>query len=129
MNYSIENESPGPQPVEPIVRVENVSKSYRRGTQTIEVLRDISLAVFPGEFVALMGPSGSGKTTLLNLIAGIDRANTGRLIIGGTDISALSEAGLSSWRARHVGFIFQFYNLIPGERRAPSIVDVSITFK
>lgn len=113
MNYSIENESPGPQPVEPIVRVENVSKSYRRGTQTIEVLRDISLAVFPGEFVALMGPSGSGKTTLLNLIAGIDRANTGRLIIGGTDISALSEAGLSSWRARHVGFIFQFYNLIP----------------
>lgn len=63
--------------------------------------------------MALMGPSGSGKTTLLNLIAGIDRANTGRLIIGGTDISALSEAGLSSWRARHVGFIFQFYNLIP----------------
>ncbi len=98
---------------QPLVRLESVSKSYRRGTQVIEVLRDISLELFEGEFVALMGPSGSGKTTVLNLIAGIDRPDAGKLIVGGTDIAALSESQLSAWRANHVGFIFQFYNLIP----------------
>jgi|UniRef100_A0A7C4ETQ4 putative ABC transport system ATP-binding protein len=98
---------------QPIVRLESVSKSYRRGTQLIEVLRDISLMLFEGEFVALMGPSGSGKTTVLNLIAGIDRPDTGKLIVGGTDIAGLNESQLSAWRANHVGFIFQFYNLIP----------------
>ncbi|MGB9615813.1 MAG: ABC transporter ATP-binding protein [Desulfomonilaceae bacterium] len=98
---------------QPIVRLESVSKSYRRGTQLIEVLRDISLDILEGEFVALMGPSGSGKTTVLNLVAGIDRPDTGKLLVGGTDIAALSESQLSAWRANHVGFIFQFYNLIP----------------
>ncbi len=98
---------------QPIVRLESVSKSYRRGTQLIEVLRDISLDILEGEFVALMGPSGSGKTTVLNLVAGIDRPDTGKLFVGGTDIAALSESQLSAWRANHVGFIFQFYNLIP----------------
>jgi putative ABC transport system ATP-binding protein len=97
----------------PLVRIEHLSKSYRRGDQIIPVLRDISLDVAGGEFLALMGPSGSGKTTLLNLIAGIDQADEGELTIDGVDITRLGEAALSSWRANSVGFIFQFYNLIP----------------
>jgi putative ABC transport system ATP-binding protein len=96
-----------------LVVIENLSKSYHRGNQDIPVLANLSLSVEPGEFLALMGPSGSGKSTLLNLIAGIDRADEGLLFIGGVDITGLSEADLSSWRANHVGFIFQFYNLIP----------------
>jgi putative ABC transport system ATP-binding protein len=76
-------------------------------------LRNISITVPEGEFLALMGPSGSGKTTLLNLIAGIDRPDAGEVIVGGTNIGALSESNLSKWRARHVGFVFQFYNLLP----------------
>jgi len=96
-----------------IVRVENLSKSYVRGDQIVPVLRNITLSVGSGEFVALMGPSGSGKTTLLNLIAGIDRPDGGKLTVGGVDIAGLTEAELSEWRSGHVGFIFQFYNLIP----------------
>ena len=97
----------------PIVDIRRLSKSYRRGSQVIPVLEDISLSIAAAEFLALMGPSGSGKTTLLNLIAGLDRADTGTISVGGVEISALSEIDLAAWRAAHVGFIFQFYNLIP----------------
>jgi putative ABC transport system ATP-binding protein len=96
-----------------IVDIRSLSKSYRRGNQIIPVLEDISLAIAESEFMALMGPSGSGKSTLLNLIAGLDRADSGTITVGGVDISALSEIDLAAWRAAHVGFIFQFYNLIP----------------
>jgi putative ABC transport system ATP-binding protein len=95
------------------IRLENVSKTYRRGSIEIPVLNKISLEIGNGEFLALMGPSGSGKTTLLNLIAGIDRPSSGRIIVGGKDISQMSEKALAAWRARHIGFIFQLYNLIP----------------
>ncbi len=96
-----------------IVDVEHVKKSYRRGQYTIPVLEDITLCVREGEFMALMGPSGSGKSTLLNLIAGIDRVDGGTIRVGDVDITTLSETDLAVWRATHVGFIFQFYNLIP----------------
>ncbi|MBI4429782.1 MAG: ABC transporter ATP-binding protein [Ignavibacteriales bacterium] len=96
-----------------IIQVENVSKAYRRDTFDIPVLNNISLSVSEGDFLGLMGPSGSGKTTLLNLVAGIDRPSKGRVVVGGTDIGTLSETALAKWRATHVGFIFQFYNLIP----------------
>jgi len=95
------------------VQVENVRKIYKRDTQNIVVLNGISLEVPDGEFVALMGPSGSGKTTLLNLIAGIDKPTSGSVQVGGTEVTQLSESALAKWRSRHVGFIFQFYNLIP----------------
>jgi putative ABC transport system ATP-binding protein len=97
----------------PVVRVQNVSKTYYRDETPVPVLENIDLAVAEGEFVALMGPSGSGKSTLLNLIAGIDRASSGRVEVAGSELSALSEHALASFRSRHVGFIFQLYNLIP----------------
>jgi len=96
-----------------IVQVRGVSKSYRRDSMAIPVLRDISLEVPEGEFLGLMGPSGSGKTTLLNLIAGIDRPDAGSVSVAGTDVTTLSESQLARWRATHIGFVFQFYNLIP----------------
>ncbi|HTM10919.1 MAG TPA: ABC transporter ATP-binding protein [Verrucomicrobiae bacterium] len=97
----------------PLIEIQNVSKAYHRESLEIPVLRNLSLAIEAGEFIALMGPSGSGKTTLLNLIAGIDRPSEGRVVVAGIDLTELSEGELAEWRSRHVGFIFQFYNLIP----------------
>lgn len=97
----------------PIVEIRNVSKSYRRGSQTLPVLENITLGIEEGEFLALMGPSGSGKSTLLNLIAGLDQVDQGSILVAGQEITALSETELARWRAYNVGFIFQFYNLIP----------------
>lgn len=97
----------------PMVEIQNLSKAYRRGSQIIPVLQDITFDIGEGEFMALMGPSGSGKSTLLNLIAGIDKADTGIIRVGGVDITTLTEAELAGWRAANVGFIFQFYNLMP----------------
>jgi putative ABC transport system ATP-binding protein len=98
---------------EAIVRVENVHKYFQRGSERIDVLNGLNLEVPPGEFLALMGPSGSGKTTLLNLIAGLDRPSEGGIRVGGKEISRYSEGQLAKWRTRHVGFIFQFYHLLP----------------
>ena len=97
----------------PIIQIRGVAKSYRRDSLAIPVLHAITLDIPDGEFIALMGPSGSGKTTLLNLIAGIDRPNEGRVTVGGTDVTRLGESDLAKWRARHIGFVFQFYNLLP----------------
>ena len=97
----------------PIVSIAHLSKGYRRGGQVVPVLRDITLDIARGEFIALMGPSGSGKSTLLNLIAGIDKPDSGTLLVDGEDITRLGEADLADWRAAHVGFVFQFYNLMP----------------
>jgi putative ABC transport system ATP-binding protein len=97
----------------PLVELDHLYKSYWRGGQELPVLQDISLSIAAGEFIALMGPSGSGKTTLLNLIAGLDRPDKGRLIVHGQDLTGLTEAQLAHWRARAVGFVFQFYHLIP----------------
>ncbi len=102
-----------PREHEMIVSVKAVSKSYQRGNQSVPVLEEITFDIARGEFLALMGPSGSGKSTLLNLIAGIDSVDNGSIIIDGVDIATLGESALASWRASNVGFIFQFYNLIP----------------
>lgn len=96
-----------------MIELRHVSKRYKRGGQFVPVLHDLSLTVAGGEFLALMGPSGSGKSTLLNLIAGIDRPDSGEILIDGRDIARMGESELAQWRAQHVGFIFQFYNLIP----------------
>jgi putative ABC transport system ATP-binding protein len=98
---------------EPIVRVSHVHKYFTRGSEQIDVLNDLSLTVDPGEFVGLMGPSGSGKTTLLNLIAGLDTPSKGDIWVGDERVSAMSESQLTRWRTRHIGFIFQFYHLLP----------------
>jgi len=100
-------------PDQAMVEVQQVRKVYRRDSQELTVLDGIDLKVPEGEFLVLMGPSGSGKTTLLNMVAGIDRPTSGRVIVAGTDLSRLGETALAKWRSQNVGFIFQFYNLIP----------------
>src|SRR3954451_841543 len=97
----------------PSIVLRSVDKEYRRGEFRIPVLVNLDLSIEEGEYLALMGPSGSGKTTLLNLIAGLDRATRGEVIVQGQDLGQLSEAEITRWRANHVGFIFQTYNLIP----------------
>jgi putative ABC transport system ATP-binding protein len=96
-----------------IVQVENAFKEYIRGSERVEVLKGVSLKILRGEFVALIGPSGSGKTTLLNLIAGLDQPTRGKVIVAGRDISRMSESELARWRTTAIGFVFQFYHLIP----------------
>lgn len=96
-----------------LVEVENVEKVFRRGSEEIHVLQGLSLTVARGEFLALMGPSGSGKSTLLNLIGGLDRPSRGAVRVGGERIDQMSDRRLAAWRARHVGLVFQFYNLLP----------------
>ncbi|MEZ5500779.1 MAG: ABC transporter ATP-binding protein [Steroidobacteraceae bacterium] len=98
---------------EPMVKVSHVNKAYARGKQEIEVLHDISLEISKGDFVAMMGPSGSGKTTLLNLIGGLDQPSSGEVSVGGERIDRLRGSALARWRAANVGFVFQFYNLMP----------------
>ncbi|MGC1816465.1 MAG: ABC transporter ATP-binding protein [Casimicrobiaceae bacterium] len=105
--------APDAEERQPLVAIHGLSKYYVRGDQVIPVLVDLDLDVFEGEYVALMGPSGSGKSTLLNLIAGIDKPSAGEIRVGGVDIASLSDSDLALWRSMHVGFIFQFYNLMP----------------
>ncbi len=96
-----------------LVTLRNITKSYTRGKQKVEVLHGVDLDIESGEFLALMGPSGSGKTTMLNLIAGLDRPSSGEVSVNGERIDRLSRGALADWRARHIGFVFQFYNLLP----------------
>ena len=104
---------PTPRRRQPLVAIRSLTKYYTRGEQVIPVLVDINLDVMAGDYIALMGPSGSGKSTLLNLIAGIDKPTSGEIRVAGVDIARLSDGDLAAWRAAHVGFIFQFYNLMP----------------
>ena len=99
--------------MDPLVSLTHVTKTYKRGKQAVEVLHNLDLEVAAGDFVALMGPSGSGKTTLLNLIGGLDQPTSGQVVVAGERLDQLSSGRLAKWRARHVGFVFQFYNLMP----------------
>ena len=98
---------------DPLVQVRDVHKVYTRGSERLDVLQGLSLDVPEGDFLALMGPSGSGKTTLLNLIGGLDEPTSGRVVVAGTELTSASSRQLARWRARHIGFVFQFYNLLP----------------
>src|SRR3954467_13432929 len=103
----------GSSPMSAAISLRNVVKAYKRGKESVPVLHGLSLEIPAGQFVSLMGPSGSGKTTILNLVGGLDHANSGEVIVGGEHLETLSGGQLTKWRAGHVGFIFQFYNLMP----------------
>ena len=114
-----------------LVRVEKVEKKFNRGSEVTRVLDHLDLEIARGEFLAMMGPSGSGKSTLLNLIGGLDRPTAGSVSIGGERIDQYSDRQLATWRARHVGLVFQFYNLMPHSEcrpqcRAPPAADPSV---
>lgn len=96
-----------------VVKIENVKKIFKRGAEELEVLHSVNLSLAQGDFLTLVGPSGSGKTTILNLVAGLDRPTSGNIVVAGADVTSLREPALARWRARHIGFIFQLYNLIP----------------
>ncbi|MGC8534070.1 MAG: ABC transporter ATP-binding protein [Rhizomicrobium sp.] len=100
-------------PATPLVQLRKLTKSYKRGGETVEVLRALDLVVPEGDFLALMGPSGSGKTTLLNILGGIDRPSSGEVLVGGEGLHQMRESALTKWRAGHVGFVFQLYHLLP----------------
>ena len=97
----------------PLAKLHGVSRVYQKGKERVEVLHDIDLEIPAGDFIAIMGPSGSGKTTLLNLLGGLDKPDAGQVLVGDAELSSMSNSQLSHWRATHVGFIFQFYNLLP----------------
>lgn len=99
--------------VDPVVSLHNVTKTYSRGGTEVSVIRDLSFVIPAGTFLAIMGPSGSGKSTLLNVMAGIDRPTSGSVVVAGTRLDSLSEGAMARWRARHIGYVFQTYNLIP----------------
>ncbi len=103
----------GASPRPALVQISGLSKSYRRGSETIHVFDDVDLEMHDGEFLALMGPSGSGKSTLLNIIAGLDTPDKGSVVVGGEDVTRMKARRLAAWRATHIGFVFQFYNLLP----------------
>ena len=96
-----------------LARLENVSRIYQKGKETVEVLHELNLEITDGDFIAIMGPSGSGKTTLLNLLGGLDKPTAGTVTVGDAELSSMSNSQLSRWRSTHIGFIFQFYNLLP----------------
>lgn len=96
-----------------LAKLEGVSRVYQRGKERVDVLHELDLEIEKGDFLALMGPSGSGKTTLLNLLGGLDKPTAGKVMVGDAELSSMSNSQLSKWRASHVGFIFQFYNLLP----------------
>src|SRR6476619_4182349 len=98
---------------ETLVQMRGVEKVFKRGAEDVRVLHALDLEIPRGDFLALMGPSGSGKSTLLNLLAGLDRPSSGRVVVGGDDVTAMNGKNLAAWRARHIGFVFQFYNLLP----------------
>jgi putative ABC transport system ATP-binding protein len=106
---------------ESIVKARGISRNFKRGAETIHVLHDLDVDIPSGEFLALMGPSGSGKSTLLNLIGGLDRPDTGSLEVGGERVDQLGRRRLANWRARHIGFVFQFYNLLPALNAARNV--------